>query len=163
MLRRLALAPAGTLKHYHDSSAAQYSPGTLLTQPTAAAAQWQAEEIPLSSSDSSSKLNWMMAVPQGCAGAAPGPAESKPSWKALALFLLQREYRGLYRYKGFTKPCKPRILLNVTAFSSSNIGLKHNLEASVLNIFQCWISENYLEQLSIKQLQVFSQNDQRNI
>lgn len=104
-----------------------------------------------------------MAVPQGRGGAAPGPAESKPSWKALALFLPQREYRGLYGYKGFTKPCKPRILLNVTAFSSSNIGLKHILEASVLNIFQCWISENYLEQLSIKQLQVFSQNDQRNI
>lgn len=104
-----------------------------------------------------------MAVPQRCGSAAPGPAEGKPSWKALALFLPQRKYQGLYRYKGFTKPCKPRILLDVTAFSSSNIGLKHILEASVLNIFQCWISEDYLEQLSIKQLQVFSQNDQRNI
>lgn len=77
----------------------------------------------------------MMAVPQGHGGAAPGPAESKPSSKAQALFLSQLEYQGLYGYKGFTKPCKPRIPLNVSAFSSSNTGLKHILEASVLNIF----------------------------
>lgn len=79
-----------------------------------------------------------MAVPQGGGGAAPGPAESKPSWKAQALSLstcLQLKHWGLYRYKGFTEPWKTRILLNATAFSSSNIGLKHILKASVLNIF----------------------------
>lgn len=122
----------------HDSSAAQYSPGTSLTQPTPATAQsslttswwnsslqfWLQLQVELSDGCASgwwcccSWASWEQAQLKG-PGSVPAPAE----------------YWGLYGYKGFTKPCKPRILLNVTAFKSSNIGLKHILEASVLNIF----------------------------